>query len=88
MRVICGGGIRTGLDAAKAMMMGADAVSIAYPLLMALKTYGESGLYKEMEKLFYELKVSMIVSGAANISQLADKKIIITGKTLEWIEQG
>lgn len=88
MKVICGGGIRTGLDAAKAIMLGADAVSIAYPLLMAIKISGESGLYNEINRLFYELKVSMIVSGASDISELSGKKVVVTGRTLEWIEQG
>lgn len=85
MQIICGGGIRSGLDAAKAIIMGADAVSLAYPLLKAYKEAGESGVIEEIKKFVYELKVSMVVAGAENIESLHQKNVIITSQTLEWI---
>lgn len=85
--VVCGGGIRNGLDITKALIMGADFISVAYPLLEAFITGGENNLFKRIEKLIYELKVSMIAAGASNIKELQSKKVVITGKTMEWINQ-
>ncbi|KPU44180.1 isopentenyl-diphosphate delta-isomerase [Oxobacter pfennigii] len=87
LSVICGGGIRNGLDVIKALMMGADAASIAYPFLKAYKSKGEKGVFDELEKFIYEMKVSMISAGVKEISKLNSESIIITGKTLEWIKQ-
>jgi isopentenyl-diphosphate delta-isomerase len=85
--VICGGGIRSGLDAAKALIMGADAVSVAYPVLRAYKDGGEEGIVSALKKLIWELKMSMASSGAETLKELHAKDIIITGRTLEWINQ-
>lgn len=85
--IVCGGGIRSGLDMAKALIMGANFVSVAYPLLKAFKEWGEKGIIKEMERFIYELKASMIAAGAGSINELHKKRVIITGRTHEWIEQ-
>ena len=87
MKVICGGGIRNGLDITKALIMGADLVSIAYPFLKAFVHDGANGVTKKIEELIYEFKICMTASGAGNISSLKQKKIIITGNTLSWINQ-
>lgn len=87
LKVICGGGIRNGLHITKAIIMGADAVSLAYLFLEGYKTGGESGVIDYMERLIYELKVSMVASGSGDIPALTKKRVIITGETLEWIKQ-
>jgi isopentenyl-diphosphate delta-isomerase len=87
IHIICGGGIRSGLDITKALIIGADAVSIAYPLLKAYKAGGDAEISREIERFIYELKVSMVSSGAGRIDELHGKKIIFTGSTLEWINQ-
>lgn len=67
--LIASGGIRTGIDVAKAIALGADAAGIATPLLKAAK---DSSL--EAENLLIEvievLRVAMFCIGAANISEL------------------
>jgi len=85
--VICGGGIRSGLDIAKAIIMGADAVSVAFPFLKAYKQMGKDGVVKEIERFIYEFKTGMIASGSGNIHELHKKRVLITGLTLEWINQ-
>jgi isopentenyl-diphosphate delta-isomerase len=63
------GGVRTGLDAAKLMAMGASAVGFAKPALEAALS-GHIGLNEWMEVIEFELKTAMFVTGANNIKKL------------------
>jgi isopentenyl-diphosphate delta-isomerase len=37
--------------------------------------------------IIHELKVTMFLTGAQNISQFQDRNTVITGKTKEWMDQ-
>jgi isopentenyl-diphosphate delta-isomerase len=67
--LIATGGIRTGLDVAKALALGADIAAMAQPMLkMAMK--GEEELYNFIEQILLELKVAMLANGAQNLSEI------------------
>lgn len=84
--VISSGGIRTGLDAAKAIALGAKSVGIALPLLK--KAYiGHDEIVKYIEKFNESLKIAMFLVGASNLEELRNSNVIIGGKTKEWLEQ-
>lgn len=67
------GGLRTGLDAGKALAIGAQMLGFAYPILKALNE-GEEALDKYMSCLEYELKVSLFCTGSASIKNLQEEK--------------
>jgi isopentenyl-diphosphate delta-isomerase len=84
MKTIASGGIRNGIDMAKAMTLGADAVGIAQPFLEKANQ-GYDTLKKYVENLIEELKVVMFLVGASSIEDLKRSAAIIRGPTAEWL---
>lgn len=74
LTVIAGGGIRSGLDVAKSLALGAKFASIGYPFLKAALE-GEEEAYKFTESLFNELKVAMFATGSADLKALHEQKL-------------
>jgi isopentenyl-diphosphate delta-isomerase len=69
--IIASGGIKNGIEVAKAIAMGAQIVGIAGDFLRAVNKAGVSGVVDLAETITDELRVTMFVSGAANIKSLA-----------------
>ena len=84
--VISSGGIRSGLDAAKAIALGADAVGIALPLLKEAYI-GHHAVINKLNKFNEELRVAMFLVGASNIAELKKSSLIIKGDTKEWLNE-
>ncbi|SIS53459.1 type 2 isopentenyl-diphosphate Delta-isomerase [Alicyclobacillus vulcanalis] len=85
--VIASGGIRTALDVAKAMALGARAVGIAGPLVrMATQADGEAQLNRFMEELHFGLRALLVLTGCRNFSELRGKPVVILGWLREWLE--
>jgi len=83
--VIASGGIRNGLDGAKALALGASAIGIASPLLKpAIKSSKE--VVSVLQRIIEELKIAMLLSGAKNINQLRSVDRRVTGKTREMLQ--
>jgi len=81
--IIATGGIRNGLDAAKALVIGADAVGIARALLEpALK--GKKETLFELDAIIKEIRATMYLLGIDKISKLSDADWVAVGDKL-WI---
>ena len=84
--LIASGGIRTGIDIAKAIALGADCCGIALPVLKAA-VKGETTVTSLFNKVIYELKIAMFLCGCSTISELKKAPLVITGKTREFLKE-
>ena len=70
LTVVGSGGVRNGLDVAKAIAMGADLVGLAYPFLRAAHESAER-VAALASRTIHELKIAMFCVGAKRLADLA-----------------
>ncbi len=69
--LIASGGIRTGVDVAKAIALGADGAALATPLLKAANASWETAMEK-LEEIIQELRITMFCIGARNLREMKE----------------
>ncbi|MBL7159549.1 type 2 isopentenyl-diphosphate Delta-isomerase [Candidatus Microgenomates bacterium] len=69
LKVIASGGIRNGIEIAKAIVLGADLVGLGLPFLKPAQQ-NEKEVEKVLQKLIYELKLTMFCVGVKKIEEL------------------
>ncbi|QDQ01185.1 alpha-hydroxy-acid oxidizing protein [Lysinibacillus fusiformis] len=74
--VILDSGVYRGMDALKALALGADAVAIGRPFVYGLALAGQQGVEKVMTNLYDELKVSMALAGATSVKALRNVTLV------------
>ena len=85
-QIISSGGIRNGLEAAKALAIGANLVGIALPFACLAATATEKQLIDWLEQFIHELKAAMFLVGAPTVKKLQKTPYVILGKTAQWRE--
>lgn len=80
--LVASGGMKTGVDAAKALTIGADVVGFARQLLQAA-TESTEAVIKQMDQIEFELKTTMFGIGAKFLDELKNtKRVNIMGRSL------
>ncbi|WP_106495016.1 type 2 isopentenyl-diphosphate Delta-isomerase [Lentibacillus sp. Marseille-P4043] len=80
--IVASGGMKTGVDAAKAMTIGADMVGFARQLLQGA-TESKEKVVQAMEQIEFELKMVMFGIGVQSIHELKNtNQVSIMGKSL------
>ena len=82
--LISTGGVRNGLDIARALALGATLVGMGFPFLKAASESYEA-VCELLETVVAELKVAMQLSGAATIAHMREVDIVVTGETRNWL---
>ncbi len=84
--IIATGGVRTGVDTAKCLALGASLCGVALPLVApALK--GKKEVIDKLNIMIEELKVTMFLTGCRSIHDIQKARICVTGTTREILEQ-
>jgi len=83
--VIASGGVRSGVDIAKAIALGAGLASLSQPVLQAA-VRGAKDTESALSFLTEELRNAMFLMGVEKVGYLAKAPIVVTGKTAEWLK--
>lgn len=83
--LIATGGLRSGLDAAKALALGADVVGVARPLLAAALE-GEERLDRWLAQFLLELRTALFLTGSSRVADLHERPVVLSGRTKAWID--
>jgi len=87
LNLIASGGMRTGMQAAKALALGARAVGVALPVLRAYVEGGVEGVEIFIRALCSELRAALMLCGCARVEDLTPDRAVIGGRLLEWVKQ-
>ncbi len=85
---IATGGVRSGLDVARALALGASAAGVARPLLQALREQGRAGAERYLERVERELRTVMLLCGARSVADLQRAPRVLTGELKDWLAGG
>ena len=82
--LIATGGVRSGLDIARALALGATLVGMGFPFLKAASESYEK-VCELLEMVVAEMKVAMQLSGSNSIAELQHTDIVVTGEARAWL---
>ncbi|MEM2511952.1 MAG: alpha-hydroxy-acid oxidizing protein, partial [Ignisphaera sp.] len=82
LTVIGSGGIRSGIDVAKAIALGADIVGIAQPFLYHVVNNTVDDF---VNSVLMQLKIVMLLTNSRAINDLKKAPVVIIGKLASWI---
>jgi isopentenyl-diphosphate Delta-isomerase len=83
--VIATGGVRSGLDAARAIVLGASAVGVARPFLQAVLDGGDDEVDRFVFTFRAELTGVQFLRGSATIESLRSAPHLVRGETSAWL---
>ena len=73
--LISSGGIRTGVDVAKSVALGATAAGVARPLIQAFVEHDEEALFALVETFLFQLRAAMFLTGSSDIPALTRQRL-------------
>jgi isopentenyl-diphosphate delta-isomerase len=85
--LIATGGIASGLDAARAIALGAHLVGVARPVLKALRSGGSEAATALLESFENELRAAMLLTGSRDLEALRRAPRVLSSELLGWLEQ-
>lgn len=85
--LIATGGVRNGLQMAKALALGADLCGIALPFLRILRREGVEGVERYLEDLKRQLRQALFLTGARTVADFKAKQPVLGPRLRNWVEQ-
>lgn len=87
IKVVASGGIRSALDLARALALGAELGGVAGLFLRVLRQESAEKLIAVIRNWEEELKDIMTMAGCRTLAELRRLPLVITGPTREWLEE-
>ncbi len=86
--LIATGGLRSGLDVARALALGATAGGLAAPVLRAHKQAGFDGVIAFLQSVIESLRAAIFLTGCRTPAELRQAPRVIGPRLRAWIEAG
>lgn len=88
LELIASGGVRNGLEMAKAIALGARLCGAALPIYRAYRSGGVSEATALVERLAEELKAVMLLTGVRTLGALARQPVLLGDRLNAWVAAG
>lgn len=85
LEVVASGGVRNGLDAARALALGASVVALGRPLVVAAQE-SAAAVEQVLQRLISELRLAMFLTGSRTVADLREADAVIMGRSRNWLE--
>jgi isopentenyl-diphosphate delta-isomerase len=85
VKLIASGGIRTGLELAKVLALGADLAGLALPLFRAQQRGGLKAAEEALQIILSGLSRAMLLTGSRTGREFRSRPKVISGKLKDWL---
>jgi isopentenyl-diphosphate delta-isomerase len=85
--LIASGGVRDGIDAARALALGADLAGIAQPVLASYVSGGKAAARRYVRNVVAQLRAACLLVGASTPAELRSGRAVVLEPLSSWVEQ-
>ena len=85
MQIIASGGVRSGLDAARAIALGADVAGFALPMVRAHQQGGVEAARETLRNAIHAVRAAYLLCGARNFLSLRASRPVVLEPLKSWI---
>lgn len=88
LELIASGGLRNGLDLAKALALGATIGGAALPMFRAYRSGGTEAVLQLVDRWVSGLRATMLLTGSARLRDLRRQPVVLGPAIRAWLEAG
>jgi isopentenyl-diphosphate delta-isomerase len=86
LELVASGGVRDGLEMAKAIALGARLCGVALPVYRAYREAGIDGALDFVQGLVEGLRGAMLLTGSRTLAELASRRLVLGPRIRAWVE--